>query len=61
MNDISECAMAYLEEYGAMPNLRAEQDRYSSFKFGFEAGQRSGIRMERRRIIFDIENREDFR
>lgn len=41
---VTECAQAYLAEYGQMPRSRDEQDRYSAFRFGFEAGRKSGLR-----------------
>jgi hypothetical protein len=40
--DVSPCARAYLVEYGNLPKNRAEQDRYSAFRFGYEAGLARG-------------------
>ena len=39
---MSDCAQAYVAEYGSLPANRAEQDRYSAFRFGFEHGQKNG-------------------
>lgn len=38
---MSRCAQAYLAEYGHLPTNRAEQDRYSAFRFGYERGERA--------------------
>ena len=39
---MSASAEAYLAEYGDMPTDRMGQDRYSAFRFGYEAGMRAG-------------------
>lgn len=39
---MTPCAREYVAEFGHLPRNRAEQDRYSTFRFGFERGQRNG-------------------
>lgn len=46
----SEVAEAYIREYGHAPTSDRERDLYGAFRFGFQAGQKSGAREERQRI-----------
>jgi hypothetical protein len=48
-------AAAYVAEYGAKPSNREEQDRFSAFRFGYEAGVRAGAKATAERIIQKIE------
>lgn len=47
---MSEVVEAFIREYGHRPENRREQDLYGAFRFGYEAGQKSGAREERDRI-----------
>lgn len=44
ISEMSPCAQAYVQEYGRLPNGRAEQDRYAAFRRGYELGGMSGRR-----------------
>jgi hypothetical protein len=52
---VSSVVAAYIAEYGAKPSNREEQDRFSAFRFGYEAGVRAGAKATAERIVQKIE------